>query len=168
MDLKDIKGEIPSKLYKILDKEIKELRPAQEKAVKAGLLEGENLVVCTPTASGKTLIAELAALKLILKKGGKMSFEGYYQCLCEKGHYWEVDAYEVPMFYEPEEVLKCPTCKGKLAWWNLVDITNGDEYSNRIKRFKVKNKRVCPTCGTVLEITYHIPKKKGFKVKKGE
>ncbi|MBI2659567.1 DEAD/DEAH box helicase, partial [Candidatus Woesearchaeota archaeon] len=47
------------------------LRPSQEKSVKKGLLEGRNLLVCTPTASGKTLIAELAALKSILEGKGK-------------------------------------------------------------------------------------------------
>ena len=58
-------------MYEILSKDIKDLRPCQEKAVKAGLLENKNLLVCTPTASGKTLIAELAALKSIIERGGK-------------------------------------------------------------------------------------------------
>jgi len=71
MDLKLIKSDIPEKLYDILEKEIKELRPAQEKAVKKGLLDGKNLLICTPTASGKTLIAELAAFKSILEQKGK-------------------------------------------------------------------------------------------------
>jgi len=71
MLLKDIKEEIPSKLYSILDKEIKELRPAQAKAIKKGLLGRKSLLVCTPTASGKTLIAEMAALKSILEGKGK-------------------------------------------------------------------------------------------------
>ena len=71
MELKSIKNEIPEELYKILDKEIEILRPAQEKSIKKGLLEGRNLLVCTPTASGKTLIAELAALKSIIEGKGK-------------------------------------------------------------------------------------------------
>ncbi|MBU0628997.1 MAG: DEAD/DEAH box helicase [Nanoarchaeota archaeon] len=62
---------MPLKLYEILSKEIKELRPSQEKAVKAGLLNGKNLLVCTPTASGKTLIAELAGIKNVLEGKGK-------------------------------------------------------------------------------------------------
>ncbi|TAL58059.1 MAG: DEAD/DEAH box helicase, partial [Nanoarchaeota archaeon] len=37
----------------------------------AGLLEGKSLLVCTPTSSGKTLIAELAMLKSILEGKGK-------------------------------------------------------------------------------------------------
>ena len=71
MELQKIKSEIPKELYEILEKEIATLRPAQEKSVKKGLLQGKNLLVCTPTASGKTLIAELAALKSILEDKGK-------------------------------------------------------------------------------------------------
>lgn len=71
MLLKDIKNDLPKEIYKILSKEIKELRPSQEKAVKKGLFKGNNLLVCTPTASGKTLIAEFAMLKQILEKGVK-------------------------------------------------------------------------------------------------
>ena len=51
---------IPERFASIIP--FKELRPAQAKAVDAGLLEGTNLVIATPTASGKTLIAILAAL----------------------------------------------------------------------------------------------------------
>jgi len=47
------------------------LRRAQQKALNAGLLDGKNILVCTPTASGKTLIAELAMINSILKKGCK-------------------------------------------------------------------------------------------------
>lgn len=71
MELKSIKNSIPEELYEILEKEITKLRPAQEKSIKKGLLEGKNLLVCTPTASGKTLIAELAALKSIIEGKGK-------------------------------------------------------------------------------------------------
>lgn len=72
MKLEKVKNKIPEKLYSILEKEgIKELRPSQEKSVKAGLLDGKNLLVCTPTASGKTLIAELAGVKGIIEGKGK-------------------------------------------------------------------------------------------------
>ena len=71
MELKLIKNSIPNELYGILENEITELRPAQEKAIKKGLLEGRSLLVCTPTASGKTLIAELAAVKSIIEGKGK-------------------------------------------------------------------------------------------------
>ena len=71
MKLSEIKKDIPEKLFNVLKEKIDELRPCQEKAVKKGLLKGKNLLVCTPTASGKTLIAEFAAVKSILNEGGK-------------------------------------------------------------------------------------------------
>ena len=71
MKLENIKKQIPKELYSILEKEITDLRPAQEKAIKKGLLKDKNLLVCTPTASGKTLIAELAAIKSIIEQKGK-------------------------------------------------------------------------------------------------
>jgi helicase len=50
---------------------IVELYPPQEEAIKAGALDGRNLVLASPTASGKTLVAEFCALKHILEKNGK-------------------------------------------------------------------------------------------------
>ena len=71
MELKSIKDDLPKELYNIIEKDITKLRPAQEKSIKKGLLQGKNLLVCTPTASGKTLIAELTALKSIIEGKGK-------------------------------------------------------------------------------------------------
>jgi helicase len=71
MKLQDIKSKIPEKLFNILSKDLDELRPSQEKSINAGLFEGKNLLVCTPTASGKTLVAELAMLNNILTKRKK-------------------------------------------------------------------------------------------------
>ncbi len=53
---------------------IVELFPPQEEAIRAGALEGRNLVLASPTASGKTLVAELCALKHILEKNGKIVY----------------------------------------------------------------------------------------------
>ena len=53
---------------------IAELFPPQEEAMKAGALEGRNLVLASPTASGKTLVAELCALKHVLEKDGKIVY----------------------------------------------------------------------------------------------
>jgi len=53
---------IPAELLDFFrDKGISELYPPQEEAIRAGLLEGKSLVVSSPTASGKTLLALLAA-----------------------------------------------------------------------------------------------------------
>ncbi len=49
---------------------IEELYPPQAKAVEAGVTEGESVVASVPTASGKTLIAELAMLATV-ERGGK-------------------------------------------------------------------------------------------------
>jgi helicase len=53
---------------------IAELYPPQEEAVQAGVLDGKNLVLASPTASGKTLIAELCSLKHILENSGKVVY----------------------------------------------------------------------------------------------
>jgi helicase len=66
---------LPEKLKEIIAKEgITEFRPSQEKALKAGLLEHKSLLICTPTASGKTLIAEMAAMKNIMEGRGKVIY----------------------------------------------------------------------------------------------
>jgi helicase len=46
---------------------ISTLYPPQEHAIKSGVLEGKNLILATPTASGKTLVAELAISKILDK-----------------------------------------------------------------------------------------------------
>lgn len=52
------------------DSTITELYPPQVDAIERGLLDGKNMVIATPTASGKTLLAEFAMLKSICQ-GGK-------------------------------------------------------------------------------------------------
>jgi helicase len=47
------------------------LYPPQAKAIEEGLLLGKNIVLAIPTASGKTLVAELAMLKALLEGRGK-------------------------------------------------------------------------------------------------
>ena len=44
------------------DERITQLYPPQEAAVKAGIIDGQNVIVAIPTAAGKTLIAQLAML----------------------------------------------------------------------------------------------------------
>ncbi len=55
----------------ILQSGIAQLYPPQEEAIQAGALEGKNLVLASPTASGKTLVAELCCLKHVLERNGK-------------------------------------------------------------------------------------------------
>lgn len=87
-----------------------------------------------------------------------MSFEGYYQKLCSKGHYLSVDVYNESQF----EV--CPICKGPFVWENLVNTTNGsyDDEDERIDGYiplEVDKITHCRECGHVIECTYKIPKK---------
>jgi hypothetical protein len=79
-----------------------------------------------------------------------MSFEGYYQLICEKGHYYHEGLFGL------EEKTPCPYCKSEPAWWNLVDTTNDEGLPIKLK---VITKRICCKCGSVLEETYKIPKK---------
>lgn len=94
-----------------------------------------------------------------------MSFEGYYQILCEQGHYSYSDAHS----FSPEK-WECSICKGKHKWSNLVDTTNGsfDENNERIDGFiELTPKKqpvycTCKGCGIrhiKEEATYEIPKR---------
>jgi helicase len=72
MKLNDVQTKLNPDFYKtLIDNNISEFRPCQEKAINAGLLDFKSLLVCTPTASGKTLIAEIAALENIISGKGK-------------------------------------------------------------------------------------------------
>ncbi|MGB9703182.1 MAG: DEAD/DEAH box helicase [Candidatus Micrarchaeales archaeon] len=71
MEVEELKGKIPNELFESLAQRIKKLTPPQEIAIKKGLLDGKNIVVSSPTASGKTIIAEIALLNSILRKKGK-------------------------------------------------------------------------------------------------
>lgn len=63
---------VPDNLKEIIASTgIEKLYPPQIDAINAGVLEGRNLVLASPTASGKTLIAELCALKHVMERNGK-------------------------------------------------------------------------------------------------
>ena len=51
-----------------------ELYPPQEDSIHAGLLEGQNILVSAPTASGKTLIAIIAMINYLSNKQGKIVY----------------------------------------------------------------------------------------------
>jgi len=63
---------IDKQVIDLLSKEgLDELYPPQQHAIEAGVLEGKNLVLASPTASGKTLVAELCILQHVLEHRGK-------------------------------------------------------------------------------------------------
>ena len=67
-----------------------------------------------------------------------MSYEGYVQCLCAKGHLWHLDCYqEDELGYLDEDLkkegkppvhLSCPVCKSPVEWRNGVNETNCDSH----------------------------------------
>jgi helicase len=65
----DVHGDLKSKLQKF-----DELLPVQSLAVENGLLEGDDQLVVSATATGKTLVGELAGVDRALKGKGKMLF----------------------------------------------------------------------------------------------
>ena len=72
--MKLVEGDVPEELRRYLgEKGITDLYPPQERAILAGLLEGKSLVVSTPTSSGKTLLALMAAY-LKAKQGRKVIY----------------------------------------------------------------------------------------------
>ncbi|MBI4362280.1 MAG: DEAD/DEAH box helicase, partial [Euryarchaeota archaeon] len=50
---------------------VRSLFPPQEDALRAGLLEGGNFLLTMPTASGKTLLAEMAMADTLARREGR-------------------------------------------------------------------------------------------------
>src|SRR5213594_2809580 len=70
MRLRDIS--LDTQVVQLLEGEgLDQLYPPQEDAIEAGVLDGKNLVLASPTARGKTLVAEVCILKHTLEKNGK-------------------------------------------------------------------------------------------------
>ena len=91
-----------------------------------------------------------------------MSYEGFTQYLCKNGHLHELDCYM-------DDLKICPVCSEKIVWENSVDVTNGsfDEIDGKEVRIdgyvelKIKSRRKCEHCNSILEMTYEIPEKEG-------
>ncbi len=72
MEIISLKGRMPFEIIESMQKRgIERLTPPQSDAVKQGLLDLNNLVIAAPTASGKTLIAEIACINSILGRRQK-------------------------------------------------------------------------------------------------
>lgn len=92
-----------------------------------------------------------------------MSFEGFYQALCQNGHKCGGDVY----CWEPNNS-RCDECNALIVWQNLVDVTNGsfDKNDNRIDGYieleidKPGEVCTCSSCGNPHQLnsdTYKIP-----------
>ncbi|MGB5100279.1 MAG: DUF5814 domain-containing protein [Methanothrix sp.] len=65
---------LPKALKELLKKRLTRLLPVQSRSVKAGLLEGRNQLVVSATATGKSLIGEMAGVKNLMENKGKLLF----------------------------------------------------------------------------------------------
>ncbi|MDR9382429.1 MAG: DEAD/DEAH box helicase, partial [Natronomonas sp.] len=70
MDVAEVSGVPPWVADHLQEEGIESLYPPQAEAVEAGVADGDSLVASIPTASGKTLIAQLAMLSAV-ERGGK-------------------------------------------------------------------------------------------------
>ncbi|MCF2140808.1 MAG: DEAD/DEAH box helicase [Candidatus Lokiarchaeota archaeon] len=76
------------KFIKILKKDhITNLFESQFQVVAKGLFQGNSFLLCTPSGSGKTLVAELAAIHRISKNEGKVLFLLPYRALVSEKYF---------------------------------------------------------------------------------
>ena len=86
--------DIPEEAKRILaEAGIRGLFPPQVEAIRAGALDGRNLLLASPTASGKTLVAELCAVKHVLEREGKVLYLSPLRALASE-KYIEFKKYE--------------------------------------------------------------------------
>ena len=78
----------------IRERGIEELYPPQAEALRSGVLEGKNLVLAIPTASGKTLVSEIVMVNKLLREGGKAVYLVPLKALAEE-KYREFKEWEV-------------------------------------------------------------------------
>ncbi|MGC8571839.1 MAG: DEAD/DEAH box helicase [Candidatus Micrarchaeia archaeon] len=72
MNISDIIGKAPNEIIESLKQRgITKFTPPQAEAIRCGLFERKNIVISSPTASGKTLIAELACINTIIRTNKK-------------------------------------------------------------------------------------------------
>lgn len=72
LDLETI--ELPQALKEHMRKRLTKLLPVQSRSVQAGLLKGRDQLVVSATATGKSLIGEMAGIKNLIEDKGKLLF----------------------------------------------------------------------------------------------
>ena len=97
-----------------------------------------------------------------------MSYEGYSQFLCKKGHLWLEDCNNAPP--ELKDNL-CKTCGESAVWENMVNTTNGsyDDDEKRIDGYielEILQQDCCHECKSILETVYRIPQSIKYKGRK--
>jgi helicase len=85
MDVGELSGVPEAYVADLRERGIEALYPPQAEAVERGVLDGESLVASVPTASGKTLIAELAMLASV-RRGGTALYIVPLRALASEKH----------------------------------------------------------------------------------
>lgn len=94
MDVKELHGKLPEEVIESFGKRgIKELTPPQALSVEYGLLAGRDFVVAAPTASGKTLIAEMAMLRSVMQRRKKAIYVAPMRALVSEKYHEFKEAY---------------------------------------------------------------------------
>lgn len=91
-----------------------------------------------------------------------MSFEGYYQTICQNGHYNEIDW----LAFEHGTIL-CDECHASLLWRGpRISTTNGtdDDYGQRIEMNPDAENKVPlpPTCTFCNKHTFKLTQYEGY------
>ena len=97
-----------------------------------------------------------------------MSYEGFSQYLCIKGHHWTEDCMSTGFELKDN---KCPYCGESAVWENMVNVTNGsyDDDGKRIDGYielEIATQECCHECKHIIETTYKIPQSIKYKGKK--
>ena len=88
MQASELKGIVPNELMEsMVQRGITSLTPPQELAIKKGLLKGSSMVIASPTASGKTFIAEMAMLRAVIGERKKAIYVAPMRALVSEKYY---------------------------------------------------------------------------------
>ncbi len=94
MDVAEARGAIPYEISESLAaRGIRSFTEPQELALRAGLMDGRSMVVASPTASGKTLVAEMACASSVIAKGKKALYIAPMRALVSEKYREFMEAY---------------------------------------------------------------------------
>lgn len=100
-----------------------------------------------------------------------MSFSGFYQILCSKGHYWTEDCYVADNEGTVDGEGVCSFCGSPVAWWDMVDTTNDAGEPTILELYEYAKHCTCDKCGDTHKISpdiFKIPKDKGHRIDENE
>lgn len=94
-----------------------------------------------------------------IKWENTVGFSGYFQLLCERGHYSEVDCYTYEVCLDTHV---CSHCESPIVWEHSINTTNdcGDDQQVELEEIAPQIIDVCDECGheTIVEpARYKIP-----------